>query len=152
MHLISIIVCMCMCSSDVEWYRGVERAQRDRLMAIPAPGGWDLSRMVVNLSIHFLPHPCIECRLLGQAATPPRPLVLLSPPLVADFSDRYKKSNRKHNYYSMSMISTHTNIQTYIQHTYNRSRKKRIIETTEKSYSKLHTIIDQFSRSKQKLQ
>ena len=68
------------------------------------------------ISVHFLPDPCIECRLLlGRAATPPRPLALLSPPLVAVFPDRYKKSNRKHNFYSVTMIWTHKYIQKYIQ-------------------------------------
>ena len=99
------------------WSDIVERAERDRLMAIPAPG-WDLSRMVVNLSVHFLPYPCIECRLLGRAATPPRSIALHSPPLVAVLPDRYKKRNRKHNYYSMTMIWTHKYIQNIYKHTY----------------------------------
>ena len=110
--LLWLFICVC---TAVMWSDIVERAERDRLMAMPVPG-WDLSRMIVNLSVHFLPKKSgIECRLLGRAATPPRPLVLLPPPLVAVLPDRYKKSNRKHNCYSMTIIWTHKCIQKHIQ-------------------------------------
>ena len=114
---LQVYKCMYVCTvcvwTAVMWSDIVERAERDRLY------GHTSARlgMIVNLSIHFLPNSCIECRLLGPAATPPRPLALLLPPLVAVFPDRYKKNNRKHNFYSMSMIWTHTYIDTYI-HTY----------------------------------
>ncbi len=101
MHLVSISVWMCMYSSDVEWYR--------RESGTRPPDGHTSARlgMTANLCVHFLPNPCIECRLLGPAAMPPRPIALLSPPLVAVLPDRYKKSNRKHNSYSVSIIWTH---------------------------------------------
>ena len=119
MHLVSIIVCMCMDSSDVEWYR--------RESATRPSDGHTSARLIVNLSVHFLHSPCIECRLLGPAATPPRPLVLLSPPLVAVLPDRYKKSNRKHNCYSMLMISTY--------------KYKNIYKHTQMAYIYINTYI-----------
>ena len=79
-------------------------------MAIPAPDWGPIADDCQSIRSY----PCIECRLLGRAATPPRPLFLL-PPLVAVLPDRYKMSNRKLNCYSMLMISTHKYIQKYIQ-------------------------------------